>query len=292
MDAKLRDAIWERDKGTCQKCGVEVIKCERVFSPKKEAQLQLANIKGIPIYTFSLQCNSCRKKTPVWTYFVSLFAIQDELEDTIYCVGDVRKLDEQLAEINNNIKLANITEAEKSFTNICLYCGSSQSNELVKKELINLLEKEEKRAKERYEEYMHSSVDDDPFEYVHVITPLNYHLSNNLKVEDFNVKKGRRKSNPLESLIGEIHHIDRNWQNDNPDNLQLLCKKCHNKLGKETTAPISRKLAPEEKRKIEATYLITGLPDDKWCKACFKRFRKNDSTTIYEGKKIHSRCLP
>jgi len=213
MDAKSRDVIWVRDEGTCQKCGVEVIKCERVFSPKKEAQLQLANIKGIPIYTFSLKYNSCGKKTPVWTYYLSLFAVQDELVDTIYCISDVAKLDEELTEVNNNVKLANSNRVEKSIINTCVNCGAPQSSNLVKEELISLLEQDKKRADKRIKEYMNSSTDDDddPFLYPHVITPLKYYLLNDLTIENLKVKKGRRTPNSMESLIGEIHHMDRNW---------------------------------------------------------------------------------
>lgn len=28
----------------------------------------------------------------------------------------------------------------------------------------------------------------------------------------------------------EVHHIDKNWQNNNPDNLQVLCAQCHKKI--------------------------------------------------------------
>jgi len=73
---------------------------------------------------------------------------------------------------------------------------------------------------------------------------------------------------------GHIHHKDLNWENNDPDNLVLLCRDCHaalhSQIGmKRTTAYRSRKEAKDEARIRRAKKQA-----DKWRSNYYSQKRK------------------
>jgi hypothetical protein len=76
-------------------------------------------------------------------------------------------------------------------------------------------------------------------------------LPNKLTREDLQMGAEEPKSIEARLRMGHIHHKDGNWENDDPDNLILLCQDCHNRLHAQTgktSASRSRKEAAEEAR--------------------------------------------
>ena len=65
MNLKLRNQIWNRNNGTCQKCGK---KLTELIDPIKEASNDLANIPEIPVYKWKENCWKCSKETELVTY--------------------------------------------------------------------------------------------------------------------------------------------------------------------------------------------------------------------------------
>jgi len=97
-----------------------------------------------------------------------------------------------------------------------------------------------------------------------------------LTVEDLRIESVKPKPYEEKKLLGEIHHKDLNWENDNPDNLVLLCYKCHSqihaKTGRKTTANRSRKEAKEENRMLREK-----KEADKWRENYYAKKNKSKS---------------
>lgn len=116
---------------------------------------------------------------------------------------------------------------QEVIANTCIHCGCLQGNWFIRDDLIDFMS----------EENLEKLVDKK--------------LPNNLTREDLRVEPEEPKPIEFRLRIGHIHHKDLNWENDDPNNLILLCEDCHNKLhaltGK-TSASTSRKQAAEEAR--------------------------------------------
>ena len=215
MDDKLRDFVWQRDRGLCQLCGRKLTGKPDSLDLEKRALEELSGLKEIPIYKWIRTCWSCEKKTTVVSYNFAVF--------NSHHIGSITKLDEALAEKYSFVKkVYSKTMGREVIANTCIHCGSLQGNWFVMEDLLEL----------PYEVDMNSLID------------LN--LTNNLTTEDLHIKvEEPRPPKETRLRIGHIHHKDLNWENNDNDNLILLCEDCHFKahslVGKKTSAVRSRK---------------------------------------------------
>jgi 5-methylcytosine-specific restriction endonuclease McrA len=245
MDLRVRNAVWERDRGICQSCGKKVT--ETIDLVKDTAQ-KLSAIKEIPIFRWSNNCWKCGKETPIVTYNL-------EVNDS-YLIGDIPRLDETLAKRYHFVKKTfSRTMRREVVANTCIHCGSLQGNWFTMEDLLEKLTDEEDMTK--------------------LIDAL---LPNDLSCDDV-LPAQTRKQVELKSPAGHIHHKDGNWKNDDLDNLVLLCWNCHRRIkphGRNAQWGESRE---EEKRKARRKREKTQT--DVW-RANYYAKRRNNSNKKME----------
>jgi hypothetical protein len=99
---------------------------------------------------------------------------------------------------------------------------------------------------------------------------------------------------------GEEHHI----KYRPPEEKIFVHASCHYKIHNtdiypnfkpKDKSPYSEKKTRLTKAMKEAKLqkeLKTGIAPDEYCIVCLKRYRKNDITLMYQGWKIHQKCIP
>ena len=192
FDSEIRRNVWKRDRGICKDCR---IKLYEEFNITKDA-INAVNLSlcKVDILKYEKPCWKCNKLTSIVTY--------DEYLGGNLHIGDVEKIDKILEEKYPFVKkVFSKTQEREVIANICIHCGSTQGNFFIIEDFVDK-------------------------------SQLNYSIDatieTNLKPEDF----GLDESNPYieeEEIEGfaEVHHIDKNRENNNLNNLILLCKGCH-----------------------------------------------------------------
>lgn len=195
MDYELKNRVWSRDNGVCQKCGRKLFR-----DPYKTIVEELLALNEIPIFKWSKKCWKCQRKTPIVSYVFSV--------GYSFNLGDIEKLDEVLMHRYSFVKrVFSKTRGCEVIANTCVHCGSLQGNFFIVEDLIDM-------GAEPNGENMSELID--------IVLP------NNLAPEDLGFEKG--EPNPFWSRLpsfGHIHHKDGNQENNNLDNLILLCRNCH-----------------------------------------------------------------
>jgi 5-methylcytosine-specific restriction endonuclease McrA len=191
---KLRAEVWERNKAICQRCKVSLIDKKDYYEEEIE---KLKMKKEIPVYKWKHECWSCKKQTDMVSYDF----------DFLYCfhIGDINKLDKVLIEKYPFVKeVYSKTMGQMVIGNTCIYCGAYQGNFFVTEQMLDLFN--------TYgdEENIDMQIPND-------LTPDEIPID---KQEDFTYYE--RNEN-----CGHIHHKDCNPNNNQLDNLILLCRKCH-----------------------------------------------------------------
>lgn len=225
MDDKLRNSVWDRDKGVCRICKRELTMVSKPSDAKDFVAKGLLALEEIPIFKWSKKCWKCGRKTPVVSY---------NLEVGYNCsIGDIEKLDHALMEKYPFVRPTfSKTMGCITIANTCIHCRSLQGNWFIREDLLEM-----------------------PYE-INMSKLVDFKLPNNLSVEDLlpeeELEPAEAKPVEVRFSIGHIHHKDLNWENNSPENLILLCRDCHFKLhsqeGKKTTARRSRKEARKEAR--------------------------------------------
>ena len=223
MNVELQNMIWERDKGICQKCGKRLTETRYSPNPKEVGAKELSGIKEIPVFKWFWECWNCKKETPIVSYYLEVIGY-------CYSIGFITKLDRILRERYDFVKRIYSESFGERAANFCVHCGEIQGNSYVGKELTSWLHWEKEETEKL----------------------LVTRLPNNLTVEDLRIRGVEPEPYEEKILPGEIHHKDLNWENDDPDNLVLLCVTCHceihTKTGRKSTAKRGRKEAKEERR--------------------------------------------
>lgn len=203
FDSEIRRTIWKRDKGICQDCRLKLYEEINITEELIDAvNLSLCNVD---ILKYEKICWKCNKLTTIVTY--------DEILDGNIHIGDVEKIDKILEEKYPSVKKTFSKAQEKEvIANTCIHCGSIQGNFFIGEDLMDVPK-------------LGCIVDST--------------IETNLKPEDF----GLDEKNPYieEEEIGglaEVHHIDKNRENNNLNNLILLCKNCH--LERHGKNPVNR----------------------------------------------------
>lgn len=221
MDVKLRNEVWERDKGVCQICKRKLFET-KIIDPYEGIAAELSVLKEIPILKWYKKCWNCQKETLVVSYYFT----------TVYSwhLGDIRKLDENLMQKYSFVKQTYSKKMGKEvIANTCVNCGSIQGNSYIRKDLDEM-----------------AADGKDTNELIDLVLP------NNLTFEDLPIEKEEPKPVEVKLSIDNIHHKDGNWENNDLGNLILLCKDCHKKInsrqGKNVALSRSRKEARKEAR--------------------------------------------
>lgn len=220
MDDKLRHEIWQRDQSTCQKCKRKLFDIEDL---KETTSNALRSIDEIPVYKWSRECWKCGKETPAVSYYLEL--------NFFYSIGEIEKLDRFLRENYSFVKEKySKTMGRRVIANVCVHCGSLQGNWFISREIFEMC------------------VDDIDF-----VKLIDQTIPNTLIVQDLPNGHDLGLIKRRLTELGEVHHKDGNPENDNPDNLILLCVKCHGKIPKRKSTLQSREEARRvrENRKIE-----------------------------------------
>ncbi len=195
IDEGLRREVWERDGGKCQNCGTQV----RDEDDASELIIErVLTIREIPIYRWTKNCWKCKEPTTLVSYRLEA--------RRSYSLGDIEKLDYTL--------MARYPFAKKQFSrvlecevvaNACAHCGTHQSNFYLADDIAAMIA---------------AGTDMEPL--------IDARIPNNLQLSDFPGFEKVRGTHPDEAAdVGHVHHKDRNWQNNEPDNLTLLCRACH-----------------------------------------------------------------
>jgi len=202
MESKLRDAVWKRDKGVCKECKRNLIEISRPTNPEKSISRELSAIKEIPIFKWSKNCWKCGEETPVVSY--------DFQAGFNYTIGDVEKLDMVLMEKYPFVRrVLSKTMGHIVIANTCVHCRGLQGNWFIREDLLEM-----------------------PYE-VDMNTLVDFSLPNNLTAQDLHhegASESQAQPIAVRLSIGHVHHKDLNWENNDPDNLVLLCEDCHNRL--------------------------------------------------------------
>lgn len=204
MNYELRNLIWERDKGICQKCGK---KLTETINEMEDTIDEFKKIVEIPIYKWKHYCWKCNKETDMVSYDIAFLYN--------HSIGDINKLDEILLQKYSFVKhIYSHTRKEMVIANTCIHCGRLQGNFFVTEELLNM----------QYDENMDKLID--------------MNIPNTLQTEDFPKYEDdeyvyEREITKGKNILGNIHHKDCNRDNNNPDNLVLLCRDCHVKTHSE-----------------------------------------------------------
>lgn len=195
---EIRNEVWLRDEGTCQKCGKKLFDI-KIINPYNEILEELQSLKEIKIYKWERSCWKCKKKTPRVSY--------DVVVGYSYHIGSIQKIDEKLMEQYPFVKRKfSYTWGKEIIENLCIHCGELQGNFYISEELLFL----------RYE-----GLDN----FIDIAMP------NTLKIEDLDIDWGDPMFQEYEEIekFGHIHHIDGDRTNNNLENLILLCYSCHRK---------------------------------------------------------------
>jgi len=193
MEEELLNKVWTRDKSMCQHCEKKLL---TIVDPSQAYLKRLSEMKEIPVYKWLTECWKCHKKTPVVSYsFVLGFNFE---------IGSVMKLDNVLVQ---NYEFVRRTPKYANVMNFCIHCGSPYGNSYVSRELIEM-----------------SLNEVDMKELVDSTIP------NILSLEDL-LPQAALRSYVERLQDGVIHHIDGNPDNNRLDNLILLCRSCHGKIG-------------------------------------------------------------
>lgn len=205
MDHNLRDKIWERDKGICQKCKVKLYK---TVNTKEEILEDLIEMKEVPVLKWSHECWACGAETFVVTY--GGYAANG---CNACSFGEVEALDKIVMEKYPFVKRVVRRGENEEIMNTCIKCGANQGDFYLMEELLEMM------------------VDNPDIEskMIDMIIPTS-----NLKLEDIKIEMGPYEE-PIKG-VAHVHHKDCNPQNDNPENLILLCNKCHMKAHQELRA--------------------------------------------------------
>ena len=187
-DDELRKAIWDRDAGQCQDCGIALKANLDPAEPIIEAILILDDL---PIYKWTKDCWKCKQPTGAVTYLLEAW--------NRYTLGDIEKLDFTLMARYPFIRkqFSRVLECEV-VANVCVHCNTHQSNFYVSDEITKILSSQAD---------VEALVDD--------------RIPNILQVEDF---PDCKTASPKAS---HVHHKDGDWQNNDLGNLALLCRACH-----------------------------------------------------------------
>jgi hypothetical protein len=204
MKDNVKFLVWERDKGICQKCGK---KLTETINEMEDAIDELNKMVEIPIYKWKHDCWKCKKETDMVSYdFVFLYN---------HSIGDIKKLDEILLRKYSFVKnIYSKTQRKMVIANTCIHCGSLQGNFFVGKELMDM----------QYVEDMDKSID------MNILNKLQFEDFPNYEDDEF---IHQRKITKGKNILANIHHKDCNRDNNNPDNLVLLCRDCHFKTHSE-----------------------------------------------------------
>lgn len=198
MDDKLRFDIWKKDRYTCQNCKTQMYSVE---DAKKSATDVLKRISEVEVYKWLRKCWYCQKHTPIVSYWL-------EIGCSIYSIGDIEKLDEVLLEKYPFVlKIYSKTARQKTIANICKHCEKLQGNWFINEEI----------------QKMHC--EDVDFDKI-----IDQRIPCSLLLEDLPDGGDFGEITTRFFDLGEIHHKDKNPKNNNPENLVLLCKKCHKKI--------------------------------------------------------------
>jgi len=129
MNDDLRNKIWERDKGTCRKCGRNLTS---VIYPIEIIKEELSTISEITVLKWHQHCWKCGNETPVVSY---------NFTDGYYDrkIGDVDKLDTILMEKYSFVKRKySHTRGEEVIANTCIHCYALQGNFYVGQDLFEM----------------------------------------------------------------------------------------------------------------------------------------------------------
>jgi len=182
---------------------------------------ELGATKEIPILKWTWKCWNCGNATPVVSYCLEANYLQS--------IGMIEKLDLILVEKYPLVRLIKYPKPiGRVIANFCEHCGKPQGNSYISRELQ--LWKYYGR-KEEGRQFL-----------------VEMTLPNNLTVEDLKIESVESQPYEVRVLEGEMHHKDFNWENNDPSNLILLCKDCHNGMGSKTNARRSRKQVRDERR--------------------------------------------
>lgn len=226
LNDTLRNLVWERDKGVCQICKRKLYEILEPLNAKDFVVGGLSALNEIPIFKWSKKCWKCGKETPVVSY--------DFAAGYNYHIGDIEKLDTALMEKYSFVEqVFSKTMGCMVIANICIHCGSLQGNWFIGEDLLEM----------PYGVDMNELID--------LVLPNNLEAADLLPEEES--ESAEVKSLKVRLSIGHIHHKDLNWENNDPNNLILLCENCHSVLHshigkKTTTARRSRKEARNETR--------------------------------------------
>ena len=198
----LRGEIWGRDEGTCQHCGKLLYQVVVADQRKEALESALQSlVPELPMYRWEKDCWKCKRRTPIVTYHVEA--------DYDYSIWDQPKLDRILMERYPFVRPQfSHTLGARVVANSCVNCGAFQGNLQVAEDILELLTDEAG---------MQGMVDT--------------WVANRLTLNDLAVTR-EELPGPTEvtlkiPLLGHIHHKDRNPENNDLQNLVLLCRGCH-----------------------------------------------------------------
>jgi len=197
---RLKNRIWNRDKGKCQKCGKKLYE---VYDSLEETLDELKKLKTIPIYKIPAVCWKCKKETDVISYNFTV--------GYSFKIGDVEKIDKILIKKYPFVKkIFSKTMDEETTGNVCKHCGVYQGNWYVMESLLMY------EVDETLPEIFFDEIDVE------------------LTLEDLGFKGEELKPYKMKiPKIAHVHHIDGNNKNNDPSNLVLLCSSCHKKVHSE-----------------------------------------------------------
>ena len=201
MNVKIRNDVWERDRGLCQKCKKQLFTED---DPYDEIIEELLSLTDIPIYRWPRECRKCHKQTDIITY--------DFAVGYSYHIGSLEKIDKELMKQFPFVKkVFSKTCGEEVIANTCVHCGALQGNWFIMEDII---------------EMKASGLDMNKL--------VEKKLKNTLAFEDLPFEKEQLSAHQEKlPLIAHVHHIDRNRENNEMQNLILLCRKCHTKVHSE-----------------------------------------------------------
>jgi 5-methylcytosine-specific restriction endonuclease McrA len=202
LNAGLRERVWERDKGICQRCKKQLYFIETI-DPYEDALEEFYALQDIPIYKWSRGCWKCGKQTDVISYHLCVASSRT--------IGDIEKIDIELMRRYPFVKkVYSKTQKETVIANTCQHCGALQGNWFIGEEDLTEMTPSE------LEEHIDTK------------------LENTLELADFKLsEEGLDPYDYEERLRFDIHHIDINPNNNDLENLVVLCRKCHLELHSE-----------------------------------------------------------
>ena len=200
MNNKLREMIWNRDENKCRDCGKLLVK---IFDEYENYNKILSDIQNINVYKFDRKCWKCNNNTPIITYS---YRINYETKT----IGSINKIDILLLNKYPIIKIKySNTMKEEVIANVCINCGELQGNYYIWDELI-----------------------DDIVDCLDLNQYLIDTINIKLSPEDLGIENDGTFIFDEKESFGHVHHIDHNRDNNNLDNLILLCRDCYIKRHK------------------------------------------------------------